>query len=572
MENGQKTLMELFNGDKVFIIPKYQRAYAWGDKQLKEFLDDIHNQLNSANYFFGTILFEEKNSIDGYEQIEIVDGQQRITTLVIFMKSLLGLIKDSIEERKFKILTKRFIKDEYFHKLQALDIDNEFFKTYIIDDNIPNNKSFDSPSQKRLWHSKGYIYDYLKKISKEHLLKYIEIIESTKVLTYSVKNTGEATLIFETTNDRGKSLTSLEKTKSFLMYKTYLSVSKPNDILSTIHDRFRGIYRSLDRVDKRIGEDNILQYHFIGFHSSVKKSYQDHVGKIKNKFNEIVNETEISSEVDSYTLELKETFSRFLDILDSNDKIARDVFLIGRAGNFYPLLNKITKYKLDNEIKFQKVIRLFEIYSFRVYGISNKRSNTGQPELYSLANSFKGDFDSLITSLKSEIISYSSEKEFEKQLNSSSFYRDVNNNDKNYLFWKYENYLRTNYQPKASEMSEDEFSTQDPKLKMTIEHITSQTPKNGLQFADLENENFKDELLHSIGNLTIDPKSSNSSKGNNVWGDKDEKYFQKAPLKTQLELSDFVNENSKSWDENCIHSRASKIIKFALNHWNPNNI
>ena len=356
------------------------------------------------------------------------------------------------------------------------------------------------------------------------------------------------------------------------MYKTYLSVSKPNDILSTIHDRFRGIYRSLDRVDKRIGEDNILQYHFIGFHSSVKKSYQDHVGKIKNKFNGIVNETEISSEVDSYTLELKETFSRFLDILDSNDKIARDIFLIGRAGNFYPLLNKITKYKLDNEIKFQKVIRLFEIYSFRVYGISNKRSNTGQPELYSLANSFKGDFDSLITSLKSEIISYSSEKEFEKQLNSSSFYRDVNNNDKNYLFWKYENYLRTNYQPKASEMSEDEFSTQDPKLKMTIEHITSQTPKNGLQFADLENENFKDELLHSIGNLTIDPKSSNSSKGNNVWGDKDEKYFQKAPLKTQLELSDFVNENSKSWDENCIHTRASKIIQFALNHWNPNNI
>ncbi|MEA2042899.1 MAG: DUF262 domain-containing protein, partial [Bacteroidota bacterium] len=137
MENGQKTLMELFNGDKVFIIPKYQRAYAWGIKQLDEFLDDIHNQTKSSHYFFGTILFEEKDAIDGYEQIEIVDGQQRITTLVIFMKSLLHMVKSDIEERKYKILNKRFIKDEYFHKLQALDIDNEFFKTYIIGDNEP---------------------------------------------------------------------------------------------------------------------------------------------------------------------------------------------------------------------------------------------------------------------------------------------------------------------------------------------------------------------------------------------------------------------------------------------------
>jgi hypothetical protein len=572
MENGQKTLMELFNGDKVFIIPKYQRAYAWGIKQLDEFLDDIHNQNKSSPYFFGTILFEEKNTIDGYEQIEIVDGQQRITTLVIFMKALLGKVASSIEERKYKILQKRFIKDEYFHKLQALDIDNEFFKTYIIGDNEPNDKSFDSPSQKRLWKAKEHILNRLFKTDNKKLIEYIEIIEATNILTYSVKNTGEATLIFETTNDRGKSLTNLEKTKSFLMYKTYLSISKPNDVLSTIHDRFRGIYRCLDRVDNRIGEDNILQYHFVGFESSVKKSYQNHVGKIKEKFNKIPSEDEITHKIDSYTLELKESFSRFLDILDSRDKLNRNIYLIGRIGNFYPLFNKIKKFQTNNEIDFQRVIRLFEIYSFRVYGISNKRSNTGQPELYRLAKEFMGDFLPLIESLKSEIDAYSPDKEFEKQLRSSSFYRDANNNDKNYLFWKYENYLRLNFQPKASEVSENEFSTQDPKLKMTIEHITSQTPRNGLSFTDLGKDSFKDELLHSIGNLTIDPKSSNSSKGNNVWGNKDEKYFQKAPLKTQLELSDFVDDTAKNWDSECIKNRADKIIKFSLDNWNHKSI
>jgi len=572
MENGQKTLMGLFNGDKVFIIPKYQRAYAWGTKQLNEFLDDIHNQSNPSNYFFGTILFEEKDTIDGYEQIEIVDGQQRITTLVIFMKILLQKIEKSIDERKYKILTKRFIKDEYFHKLQALDIDNEFFKTYIIGDSTPNDKSFDSPSQKRLWKAKEHISKKLLVVDNKRLIEYIEIIETTNVLTYSVKNTGEATLIFETTNDRGKSLTSLEKTKSFLMYKIYLSLSKPNDVLSTVHDRFSKIYRILDSIDKRIGEDNILQYHFIGFESSVKKSYQNHVGKIKLKFNQILVEDEINSEVDSYTLELKESFSRFLDILDSKHKSIRDIYLIGRIGNFYPIFNKITKYKMDNEENYLRVVRLFEIYSFRVYGISNKRSNTGQSELYRLAKEFKGNFESLINSLKYEINAYSPDNEFENQLRSSSFFRNINNNDKNYLFWKYENYLRINYQPKASEMSEDEFSTQDSKLKMTIEHITAQTPKNGLEFSELENDKFKEELLHSIGNLTIDPKSSNSSKGNNVWGEKDEKYFQKAPFKTQLELSDFVVDEKKEWNDDSIEKRADKIVKFALDYWNPTTV
>lgn len=572
MENGQKELMGLFNGDKIFIIPKYQRAYSWEEKQLNEFIYDIDNQTNPPNYFYGTILFEEKPTIDGYEQIEIVDGQQRITTLIIFMKCLLEKIKPQIDDRKYKILKKRFIRDEYFNKLQVLDIDNDFFKTYIIGDNTPKNESFDSPSQKKLWKAKDHFSKKINNTNFDRLLEYIDVIEKTKVLTYSVKDTGEATLIFETTNDRGKGLTNLEKTKSFLMYKTYLSIKKPDEVLITIHDRFRNIYRNIDKINGRIWEDSILQYHYIGFESSVKKRYQDNVNEIKNKFNNEKNEEKILSLLDIYTLDLKESFSRFLSFLESKEKFNRDIFILGRVGNFYPLANKIHKYKEDNESDYYRVIRLIEIYSFRVYGINNKRSDTGQPELFHLARNFSGDFPFLISRLKDEIKSFSPNNEFERKLRSASFFNDINNNDKNYLFWKYENHLRNNYQPKVAGMSEEEFTTQDPKLKLTIEHITSQNPKNGLEFPNLEDENFKEEYLHSLGNLTIDPKSSNSSKGNNVWGDKDEKYFQKAPYKTQLELSDYVSNDVKIWDSSCIRARANKIIEFALNYWNPDNI
>ena len=81
MENGQKRISELFGGRKIFHIPKYQRAYAWEEKQLKDFVEDIENQKLGRSYFFGTILFQEQQRHEGFEMIDIVDGQQRITTL-----------------------------------------------------------------------------------------------------------------------------------------------------------------------------------------------------------------------------------------------------------------------------------------------------------------------------------------------------------------------------------------------------------------------------------------------------------------------------------------------------------
>lgn len=82
LENGQKRISELFDGRKIFNIPKYQRAYAWEKQQLKDFVEDIENQKLDRSYFFGTILFQAQPRHEGFEVIDIVDGQQRITTLI----------------------------------------------------------------------------------------------------------------------------------------------------------------------------------------------------------------------------------------------------------------------------------------------------------------------------------------------------------------------------------------------------------------------------------------------------------------------------------------------------------
>ena len=110
MENGQKTIRELFDGSKIFNVPKYQRSYAWEKKQLDDFVDDIENQQSGKTYFFGTILFRDKGILDNFENIDIVDGQQRITTLIIFMKLLLDQLRKHGDKNEIKRLRDRYVR------------------------------------------------------------------------------------------------------------------------------------------------------------------------------------------------------------------------------------------------------------------------------------------------------------------------------------------------------------------------------------------------------------------------------------------------------------------------------
>lgn len=582
MENGQKTISDLFDGRKIFNIPEYQRAYAWGKKQLQDFIDDVENQNLHKDYFFGTLLFHERGSEGNYELIDVVDGQQRITTLIIFMKLLLDKLKSMGDD--VEILEETYLQYKKEFKLRALAPDNEFFRSYILQDNSMSEEVIRTTSQRRLLNAKIYIAEKLENLPIESLRTFKDKIEHTKVLIYSVIDNAEAALIFETTNDRGKTLTNLEKTKSFLMYKTYLASGTPNSHLDDIQNRFMDIYRDHETIEDKIGEDAILQYHFIAFEkwsvSKERKEYQQYVSMIKKHVNSLVSSDPVAAitYIDKYSRELRESFAIIQSFMLYPEKYLTDVFALGRPANFYPLL--IKTYKLDSSDdrnEFQKICKLVEIISFRVFGIRRRRLNAGIDELFRLARDFNGDFQNLRNSLKGMIEYYCNDTEFRNALLSSTFYLDIASNDKNYLFWKYENYLRRTEQPVFSELSYAEFVSVDKKTKFSIEHIVPQNPKETKVISDLTilpemTNEFKEKYLHSIGNLTIDPLSANISKSNNDFVLKNLKYFRKAPLKTQNELEYYLNPDLATWDKTAVEQRRDKILKFALENWSYKTI
>lgn len=76
------TAGQLFSGS-TFVVPPYQREYAWGTEQVKEFWGDLQGAVESEEYFLGLIILTEED-----ERRHIVDGQQRLLTLTLLANAL----------------------------------------------------------------------------------------------------------------------------------------------------------------------------------------------------------------------------------------------------------------------------------------------------------------------------------------------------------------------------------------------------------------------------------------------------------------------------------------------------
>ncbi len=589
MQDGRKTIKDLFDGSKIFNIPKYQRAYAWEEEQLNAFIEDLENQDTNKDHFFGTILLQKQEPEGEFNVIDIVDGQQRITTIIIFMKLLLA--QQESPDNSVKLLKRIYIKDLDIYKLRVLDIDNDFFVSHIFGANGSGykeaEKEVETPSQHRLLRAKKLLDDWIK-AHPDKVEEFREKIGRMQVLTYSVEDDSEAALMFETTNNRGKLLTSLEKVKSFLMHKTYLASKSPETPLKDLQNRFSKIYRDYEEIEDyrksrgefgKTDEDSILQYHSIAFVENWKdKEYQDPVRMINQQINDLIKANRTADAADlinRYSRELRRSFKNMNKLLLNRAPYLLDIFALGRPAAFYPLL--IKAYKLDNSDEdqdFKRVAQLVEIIGFR-FGITKSRSDKGVSQLYRLAREFNGDFNQLTKELQEFVDWYCGDFEFERSLRQPRFYEVVDGNDQRYLFWKYENYLREigGY----PEMSYDEFTNTKPRSKFSMEHIIPQNPKESkvvvddsiLSITDFESPKFKENYLHGIGNLTIDPISANASKSNQNFQYKNQKYFLRAPLMAQNELIDFLNDETGQWDTDSISNRARMIRFFALARWNP---
>ncbi|WP_417508538.1 DUF262 domain-containing protein [Methylophaga sp.] len=556
------TVLGLFDSSqKSYEIPVYQRAYSWEKPNWETFLDDLLEQIQGHNnYFFGNLLLEviQKN-----KKYEIIDGQQRITTLTIFIRSLINVLKEREYETEFDPQEKIniYLKNGGNIKLRPVEYDRACYDTLIID----NKKHFSisTSSQKRIKEAKDFFEHELRGYNTQKILEILEKTENTELTVIELEGKKDSALIFELENNRGKELTNMEKIKSYFMYQMYV-YSTPEEIeanIESISNIFKLIYLIINDL-KSINEDSILIYH----NNAYVKGYSYRtIDDVKDEFKKSTNKIEW---IKSYIEELHTTFSNIKKFEFSDHLFAQRLRELGMPAFVYPFIIKGYKYHEPDSGNLNILFQLLEIVTFRAKLI-NSRANI-QERLNNILVNFDGNLADLLNKIKNKLNEswYWGDANTKNYLNGAMY----GNNVLNYLLWAYEHSIQNNgYGIKKFSIENEQ-----------VEHISPQNPTNGepieTGYEVDENNQYTDdfisEKLNCIGNLMLISGSHNASIGNKSFDDKLSTYKNNPLLNQQAEIKNFAKtEDSRPvWKGVSIDERHQRILSFAIDRWSFDSI
>lgn len=550
-------------------LPLYQRAYSWEEKQLSQFLEDLKEASKGNNsYFFGNVLIEK---MDNSEHIDIIDGQQRISTIIIFARAVANVLESknekldsNIENSEFlKYIIEDFLINRGKEKLKAVDYDRDYFKDFII---LNDSKKHEpqTPSQKRVKFAKEYFEKELKSLESKEILKIFERLKKADILSIPFNNKKDSVLMFELQNNRGKDLTNMEKLKSYLAYQIYTYTNSPQEAeakLVEITKIFEEIYRIINDI-KTDNEDSVL-YYFNVSRSKYAFHYRENDND-KNYKKELKDADDKIKWIESYVKDLKNAFVNFKDF-ENLDSIFVSFLKELDTWEVYPFILKAYTLFGNDKQKIEQVCKLLEIIAFRDKLVKTRADLASRLE--SILKDFK-DIESLKEGVK-KLISDDGDNWYwsdEVVINCLVNIFKENRGIIPYIFMRYENYLRQQHVKTKGY----DFKLKDLD-KPEIEHIAPQTLGEGKRLATgycKYNETFRNEYLHCIGNLVLISGSHNSSIGNKPFSEKLAS-FESSPLLQQQEIKNFASKaNGKEiWDKDSIDSRHEKLKEFILNTW-----
>ena len=295
IKNTLFNIKDLLNGnDDYLMIPDYQRGFAWGS-EFCTLLDDIDNFRsnisvnNIKQYYLSMITVNECNddaqkkeeNLLGKNLFYIVDGQQRITSLIIIIVTMLQMIEK--EDKGFSKIAeyKTMLKMNnnngvysFLYSKNRKDESKNFFVNYIF----KNNKTY-APKDKYsnyIKNARDRLQDRLDKLDiKEIEAKLVDIVENFVFTVYYIENEKfDVRISFETMNNRGKQLSNLEKLKNRLLYLTqYIDdVNNSNGLKDQINGTWAIIYDNLSHKDEMLSDDDFLKAHYFIYFRVDKES------------------------------------------------------------------------------------------------------------------------------------------------------------------------------------------------------------------------------------------------------------------------------------------------------------
>tara|TARA_Y100000310_G_C20656364_1_gene802183 strand:+ start:129 stop:2171 length:2043 start_codon:yes stop_codon:yes gene_type:complete len=553
MQVQQLPIYQFLEGSgKSFIIPVYQRDYAWTRINCQKLWDDLVDlkENKRIDHFLGTLV----TIGSGFQEYTVIDGQQRLTTTSILLVALHTFLKNKENKtEEEKILSEQvldFLINKYSSeqnkriRLKPNKQDKEYFENLFTNGNVENSNS-------NIVSNYNFFYDKIK----SEVLTTKEIFEAFRklkiVLIDLIRGQDDPQLIFESLNATGVKLKEDDKIRNFVLM----------DLEPIKQEKMYKEYWS--NIEKLTGDvaEFVRNYLIFKLKTWVKK---DDVYEVFKKFS--INKFDRDKEqILKDLLEFANIYSWFIQINNHpnqsvNEQLERLNKLEFTVCHPYLLdLFNDLKEKIVSEEIVKEILITIESYAFRKILVDNTTQGLNKMFItlskeIKKEKSWKDEYlDILKFILLEKRVSqrFPNNEEFENALITKEIYR-LQAKNRNFLLESLENYKS------AYSVNVDE---------LTVEHIMPQTlTKEWKNRLGEDWQEIHKKYLHTLGNLSLTAKNTELS--NNSFEDKQQIDFQTSRLKLNFKLEGLTN-----WNEEKIIERAKDLIKNAKNIWPyPNTV
>lgn len=539
-----------FIKENKFFVPIYQRTYSWEEKHVDNLFEDIKTNMKESEYFLGTLVLTKKGT-----KLEIIDGQQRITTICLFFAAFKEIFKHMNKDKQCEVIQKNYLSDfdrrdeKEIPKLELSFQDNQYYENFIVDENrnFPVQKS----SQEKIKNAFENALKYTKEELQYHhndinilhdLMDFID--NKLKVVTIIVPGESNAYTIFETLNDRGLVLAQID------LVKTYL-YSKSGSRLSEVQANWNELISKLEAIE----EPMLLEY--------IKVFWMAEYGfirEINNKlYLDIKSKKKSPTEVNTFVINLNKDLDYYLALINDNNSI----------WGSYPSECK----------EYVKTLNYLELKQFRPLALAVLKNFEGKEIRKTLKLIVSWMVRNLIVGSRSGALEESFAKNAveitNKKVKTASqlknTLRDLMPQDKEFKdkfkiatvtkekLARY--YLRAIDNFKRGGNAPELIVNSDPD-SVNLEHILPKKPEDNYPLFNAEQHEI---YLKKIGNLTIMKKKLNNDQKSSGFVKK-KKIYKRSKIAITKRLVDYAGD----WKPEYIEKRQKDLAEIAVKVWSLN--
>jgi len=550
-----ETLKKIFHGNR-FVIPPYQRKYSWRDEERKDLWDDIVEDLD-LNHFIGTLCFMKDEDAGDIENdvYQIIDGQQRVTTLFILVNCLIEKLGDNKKKQQY---SRMFIGTKEIPKLIPQGEDSTFITNLIFDFEAIDPNAIEIRSQRHLYNAKRQFKSKVlnkSQVEVENLLEYIS--KQINVLIFEVVDYSQAVKMFTVINDRGLQLNNLDKTKSTLMFYSTLYLESSlnadiNEVFGRVFDNLDNILlkkeelKILNTIDDWDFENTFYTHHYYSsrrlydnwdYQLGANTIFKRIKGACENKKE---NESDLKLFVSEYIKDFDEFAQAYSDLFNTvktETKYQQYFQYLQFTATLFPLLVRLYQQK--------KLVNLFDILETAEVRVYKLKGNNPRANMYRFSSAICEE-DWTVEEIHDFIANFC-----ENFLNNYQLEANLLNPvDKKQGLVKY---ILHEYNKKVGGVT---FSLKDY-YDLQVEHIFSRGIESGIRKYGFGRQETYDLEIPRIGNLTILESKLNNNANNLHPADKEE-YYLKSGLDMNHHMAGLLNE----WNRELLNERNGDLTQF----------